>query len=317
MQTNFKQSFIISVVLVFIIASGIVALLTLPSPTFSPSTLTISSGATVSEAADTLADNDVILHPFLVSVPLRLNDSAITAGRYNFPRPISPLQISNRLAAGDFQIAQKQVVIPEGFTREDIANRILSEMNLPFSKADFMQSSKGLEGYLFPDSYQFQSDATVRQVVETMRDNFRTQINKLQPELREFPYSEDQIIKMASLVEKEAADYEMRRKVAGILWKRFDEGMPLQADAVFAYLLDKSSAELTKEDLAMESPYNLYKNTGLPPTPIANPGLDAIRATINPIRTDNLYYLTGDDGEFYFAETLEEHNENKRTYLQD
>jgi UPF0755 protein len=87
-------------------------------------------------------------------------------------------------------------------------------------------------------------------------------------------------------------------------------------DAVFAYLLGKASSELTREDLQVDSPYNLYKHVGLPPAPIANPGLAAIKATINPIQTDDLYYLTGDDGEFHFAETLDEHNENKRRYIE-
>ncbi len=315
MQFTLKQSLLVAGVSVLIGIGFLLTLLVLPAPGFSPTTITIQPGTTVSSAAERLAEKDIVLHPLLVSLPLRLQDKEVTAGAYKFSDNQHPLGIAQRLHAGDFQTKQQEVVIPEGFTRAEIADRVVAELDVDFSRSDFMQTSEGLEGYLFPDTYQFSPDASARQVVNTMRENFRTQIAKLQPQLREFPYSKKQVIAMASLIEREAADYRIRRKIAGILWTRFEQGMPLQVDAVFAFLLGKASAELTQADLAMDSPYNLYQNTGLPPTPIANPGLGSIRATINPIRTDDLYYLTGDNGQFYFAETLEEHNRNKRNYI--
>jgi UPF0755 protein len=315
MQKITQQLMVVGVVGAVVVLCAITALFFVPSPNFTASEVTIQPGSTVSQATQNLAESDVVWHRSLVGLPLRVQDKTITAGRYKFSQPQSPLVISRRLAAGDFQAAQQQVVIPEGFTREEIADRLAAELNPEFSSQEFREATSNQEGYLFPDTYRIADDMTAKQIATIMRDNFNKHIDTLQPALQQFPHSQSDIIKMASLVETEAADYQTRRRVAGVLWKRLDEGMPLQADAVFAYLLDKPSRELTQKDLNNDSPYNLYTNTGLPPTPIANPGLEAIRATINPIRTDDLYYLTGDDGSFYFAETLEEHQKNKRQFL--
>jgi UPF0755 protein len=287
---------------------------TLPAPGFSAQTINIPSGFTAKQAADRLADKGVVADSLLLRLPLRLRDQAVVAGRYKFAAPQGPLAVSRRLTNGEYGMPQASVVIPEGFDRTDIANRLADNLkNITTEK--FMQASVGSEGYLFPDTYRFDKTENSAEVVEKMRENFRAHIDDLKPQIEQFSHSQKEIIKMASLVEKEAADYRVRRKIAGVLWSRLEKGMPLQADAVFTYLLDKPSGELTQQDLQIDSPYNLYQNTDLPPTPIANPGLEAIKATIHPIRTDDLYYLTGDDGEFHFAETLKKHNENKRRYI--
>ena len=120
---------------------------------------------------------------------------------------------------------------------------------------------------------------------------------------------------MASLLEEEARQTPTRRTVAGILWKRLDLGMPLQVDATLRYLLGKSSHELTREDLEYDSPYNTYKDAGLPPGPISNPGLDAILAALRPVETAYLYFLTDSEGNIHYARTFEEHVANKAMYL--
>ena len=109
---------------------------------------------------------------------------------------------------------------------------------------------------------------------------------------------------------------EDKRIVSGILWKRINMEMPLQVDAPFAYILGKTSEELTREDLAFDSPYNTYLNTGLPPTPITNPGLESLEAALRPIETPYVFYLTDTEGTVYSAETFEEHVGNKKRYLQ-
>jgi UPF0755 protein len=122
---------------------------------------------------------------------------------------------------------------------------------------------------------------------------------------------------MASIIEEEARTEETRRTIAGILWKRLDNGWPLQVDAAFAFVNGKKkSSELTVEDLAIKSPYNTYANKGLPPTPISNPGLDAISATIRPIATKYYFYLSDDDGNMHYAVTNAEHEANKAKYLE-
>ena len=125
----------------------------------------------------------------------------------------------------------------------------------------------------------------------------------------------EEVIVLASILEREARSEESMRMVAGILLKRMEIDMPLQVDAPFEYFISKSSAFLTYSDLALESPYNTYLNTGLPPTPIANPGLKSIRAVLNPIESDYLFYLTAPGGEFHYSRTYEEHKYKKDLYL--
>ncbi|PSO45788.1 MAG: endolytic transglycosylase MltG [Parcubacteria group bacterium SW_6_46_9] len=288
----------------------------LPPPNFSPQTITVPSGQSITDTAQNLAEANLVSFGYTVEAPLQLKQATIQAGTYKFSQPETPLAIARRLQTGDFRTEQTEITIPEGSTREDIANRIGDRSDIAVTKSEFLSASEGYHGYLFPDTYRLADDVTAEEIVSVMRENFTRKVGPLKSNIDQLPYTLDQVITMASLVQREAADYQTRRRVASVLWSRFDQGKPLQVDAVFAYLLGKASSELTREDLQVDSPYNLYKNVGLPPTPIANPGLAAIKATINPIQTDDLYYLTGDDGEFHFAETLDEHNENKRRYME-
>ena len=136
-----------------------------------------------------------------------------------------------------------------------------------------------------------------------MRDNFKKKAGDV---------SKDIVI-MASLIEKEVPDSDDRKIVSGILWKRLDIGMPLQVDAVFPYLTGRR--EILSDDLKIDSPYNTYLYKGLPPGPIANPGLDAIEAARNPKSSSYFYYLSGKDGKTHFAKTFAEHLKNKEKYL--
>jgi UPF0755 protein len=120
---------------------------------------------------------------------------------------------------------------------------------------------------------------------------------------------------MASILEAEARTTETRKIISGILWKRMEIGMPLQVDAPFQYIIGKNTFQLTTNDLKFDSPYNTYKYKGLPPGPIGNPGLDAISATVNPIKTNYLYYLSDVRGNMHYAKTFAEHVINKEKYL--
>ena len=160
-----------------------------------------------------------------------------------------------------------------------------------------------MEGYLFPDTYLFLPGAETEQIIGTMRDNFKKKAGDIAQD----------IVIMASLIEKEVPASDDRRIVSGILWKRLEIGMPLQVDAVFPYITGKR--EVLLDDLKINSPYNTYLYKGLPPGPIANPGLDAIEAARNPKETPYLYYISGKDGKTHFAKTYEEHLKNKEKYL--
>jgi len=288
----------------------------LPPPFFASATIKIDRGTSITEAAKQLTDAGVVYTPELITVPFFLTGETLTAGTYQFDQSINAVDTVDRLASGDFGIAQSQVVISEGFTNEQIAARIEDELGEEnFSAQTFRELAQPHEGYLYPDTYRLHPDATAEEVIALMRENFDRQIKPLQSEISSFDQSREAVLKMASLVELEAANYEIRRRIAGVLWRRLELGMPLQVDAAFVSLLGKNTYELTRSDLKTESPYNLYTNIGLPPTPIANPGKSAIKAVVNPIKGEDLYYLSDRSGNFYFAEDLENHNQNKRDFL--
>jgi UPF0755 protein len=172
-----------------------------------------------------------------------------------------------------------------------------------------------LEGFLFPDTYRIWRDANIKDVVSKMLANFD---EKISPDLREEIHhtkrSLFEIVTMASLVEKEVADESDRKIVADILWKRLDLGIPLQVDATVNYVTGKKGSP-NASDLTTKSPYNTYQNRGLPPGPIANPGLGAILAALRPTRNPYLYYLSTPEGTTIFSRSLEEHNIAKGIYL--
>ena len=153
-------------------------------------------------------------------------------------------------------------------------------------------------------------------MLAVFEENFNVKIKSIDDAIRAFKKPLKDIVIMASILEAEARTTETRRIIAGILWKRLDIGMPLQVDAAFQYIDGKTTFQLATSDLETDSPYNTYTRKGLPPTPITNPGLDAILATITPIKTPYLYYLTDKDGKMHYAVTHEGHLANKEKYLQ-
>src|SRR5690606_13234929 len=152
-------------------------------------------------------------------------------------------------------------------------------------------------------------------LIELMQQTFNERMEEYGEDIQNSGLTMNEIVTLASIVEREAGDGDTKPLVAGVLLNRLAIDMPLQVDAVFYYILGKTSAELTKADLRMDSPFNTYINKGLPPTPIANPGLDSILAVLHPIESDYYYYLTAPDGTFHYAATHDEHTTNKARYL--
>jgi UPF0755 protein len=155
----------------------------------------------------------------------------------------------------------------------------------------------------------------VTEVIELLHNTYERKIKDLRPKIAAFGKTEKEVVAMASILEGEARQMNTRRTVAGILWRRIRIDMPLQVDTSFIYINGKTSAELTLEDLKIDSPYNTYVYRGLPPTPISNPGLASIEAAITPISTPYLYFLTDPEGVMHYATTLKEHAFNKNKYL--
>ncbi len=279
----------------------------------------LRTGQTYSGVASDLKELNYIESEFWFKVSVAVftfGKRNIIAGDYSFESRENVLTIAWRVSHGGFNTKSVKITLPEGLNSYEIAS--ILENKLPFfDKTKFINlvEAKKMEGYLFPDTYFLAPSISEEEIISLMNSNYNEKIKTLSEDIKKFGKSESDIIKMASILEGEARLYETRQVVAGILWKRISIGMALQVDSSFKYINGKTSADLTIDDLKIDSPYNSYTNRGLPPTPISNPGLVAIKASINPVKTPYLYFLTDKDGNMHYASTLEEHAANKVKYL--
>lgn len=205
-----------------------------------------------------------------------------------------------------------KITIPEGSSNKEIAT-ICREKLVNCNKERFIEKAKELEGYLFPNTYEFLGTESEDQLIAISQKEFLRKTNDLFVNMSKKEIAH--YITMASILEKEADNEKDMRVVAGILERRLTIGMPLQVDATLFFERGKTSAQLSINELQRDSLYNTYTNKGLPPTPISNPGLIALNAAINPEKSPYLFYLTGKDGKMYYAKTHEEHVKNKNLYL--
>lgn len=277
---------------------------------------TVENGESVIAIAQKFEEAQIVRSAFALRVVIEVLEAEhdVIAGDYQFKRPLSLFSIARRISTGAFGLEPTRIRIPEGATVEDIA--ILVSRELPRFDAElFLKEAAGLEGFLFPDTYFFLPNADVNVVVRAMLDNFEQHLHEIEVQLSESGHSLDDVVVMASILEKEASIFEDKRSIAGVLWKRLEIGMKLQVDAPFVYFLGKNTFDLTLNDLQVDSPYNTYRYEGLPPTAIANPGLDSLKAAVSPESHDYLFYLADHEGVTHFSETYEEHLEKKAFYL--
>lgn len=272
----------------------------------------VEESVSLSNIADSLYTQRVIRSPFLFKTWMRVTggDRTVNSGRYLFVSPLSMFEVAHKIERGDTGIRSVRVTLPEGMTVREMGEELSSKLP-DFDAQEFYILAESQEGYLFPDTYFFEDGTTPGEVVSRIRENFDERTKELSLNGKEL----DDVVVMASIIEKEASTAEDRRIVSGILWNRMREDMPLQVDAVFGYIHGVSGYTPTASDLASDSPYNTYRVRGLPPTPIANPGLDALIAASNPPSTDYYYYLTGRDGLMHYARNFEEHKRNRELYL--
>lgn len=246
-------------------------------------------------------------------------DKKIQAGSFKLSKADNLETIANKLTEGTEDV---WITTLEGWRREEIAQYLAAQDLAYFSEDEFLNLTSDLEGQLFPDTYLVPREISTEAVVKLLRDNFEKKIVLgLATELENSNRSLEDNLIMASIVEREARDYEQMRHVAGILWNRIDIGMALQVDATLQYAGGYNSQTNTwwspplATDKETPSLFNTYTNPGLPPRPISNPGLNAIKATLDALEVDDLYYLHAPDGRMYYAETLEGHNANINRYL--
>jgi len=283
----------------------------------------IPKGQAVSVIANRLEEEGLIKNSLAFRFIVKKNGLAqkIQAGSFDLSTSMSSAEIAQKLTQGTYDL---WVTIPEGWRREEIADSLAKQELESFSKEEFLQLTQGLEGRLFPDTYLVPRQISAEQLARLLQQTFEKKIIKgLEDDLSRSSYSLNEVLTMASIVERESKGYDQMRKVAGVLWKRIDIGMALQVDASLQYIKGYDSVQdswwvtPTAEDKKLSSVFNTYKYPGLPPAPIANPGFDAIKATLNSIDTGSLYYLHDRSGDIHFAQTLDGHNENIDRYLRN
>lgn len=279
----------------------------------------VMSGDTLSGTARELDARDIVRSPLLFKALATIfgGTKGVKTGDYYLPRPEGAVGMAWRLTHASYEAEDIRVTIPEGWNSREIGAFLAKKGTfVHFNEKDFLRLAAPYEGYLFPDTYLFLPSVTAEQVVDAMTGNYKKRIVTLEAEIAAFGRPIKDVVNMAAIIEEEARTEESRRTIAGILWKRLDEGMPLQVDAAFAMVNGKTaSRDLTLDDLKIASPYNTYVNKGLPPTPISNPGLAAIKATVQPIATKYYFYLTDNDGVMRYGVTHDEHVANKDRYL--
>ena len=276
----------------------------------------VDEGASAAQVAQALAAAHLVRSPELLRLYWQLlgEGGHLPAGAYRFARGQSFFTVAYRIAHGEYGIPPVRITFIEGDTVRNMAGRV-AEALPEIATSTFVSVAGPYEGYLFPDTYLFPPSATAASVVSAMRQEFASQTDPLLPEIAASGHSFTDVIIMASLIEREVRTPEARRMISGILWNRIAKGMPLQVDAVFGYIYGRNTYSPSFEDLNVDSPYNTYLHKGLPPGPIANPGLDSIEAAIHPTKTTFLYYLTGRDGQMHYAATYEGQLANQKKYL--
>ncbi|HEV3087419.1 MAG TPA: endolytic transglycosylase MltG [Candidatus Elarobacter sp.] len=287
----------------------------------------IPRGATFSQVVDALSEKHVLQHPlaFRLLARLRHVDADVKAGEYRFPAHQTSDSVLQRLVRGE-QFAV-WITIPEGWTAREIAqalgSRALGEP-AAYERA-FLRSggielggttTRNLEGYLFPSTYLVPTDDSPDQIAKILVDQFRRELPPdAHARAKALGRTVPEVVTIASLIEREGKVDQDRPLIASVIYNRLRLGMPLEVDASIEYTFPEHHDVITKRDLQIDSPYNTYRHTGLPPTPIANPGKASLDAAFRPAKTDYLYYVAKPDGHSAFAKTLQEHNANVERYL--
>ena len=286
--------------------------------------VSVKQGMSASDIGDELVKHGVITNKKTFWLKVKKSDAAdkFKSGTYAFKPNTPPEEIIAKLVAGE--TTQVKFTIPEGFGVKEIAKRLSDEGLVDedeflrkakdFAPYSYIKRDKDIryacEGFLFPDTYLLHEDPSVDGILKMMAEDMD---NRLTPKMRqraaELNLSIHELITMASLVEKEAMYAEDRPIIAQVFFKRLQIGMPLQTDTTIQYLLDAPKEDVSIKDTKIESPYNTYQIKGLPPGPVASPGMAAIEAVLYPADTDYLYFVADRQGHNHYSKTYAEHQQ--------
>ena len=312
------RKLVIVLILAALLGFGAFAYWTIGNQALNPSAqsskiFVIQKGASVREIGSSLKREGLIKDPviFFVYIKFYGRDRQIQAGDYRLSPSMRLSQVIDELNHGTLD---RWVTIPEGYRAEEIAD-VLSK-NIPSYSESWRSVLNENEGYLFPDTYLVPRDADIEMVVTIMRNNFNRKLEEAG--VAENSSNLSRTVILASLIEREAVTDEEKPLIAGVIENRLRRGMALDVDATIQYVKGKPGAwwpQITQDDYKnVDSPYNTYLNPGLPPGPIANPGIKAIKAALNP-QTHSYYFYIHAAGKIYPARTIEEHNANVQKYL--
>ncbi|MDP1722808.1 MAG: endolytic transglycosylase MltG [Candidatus Gottesmanbacteria bacterium] len=279
----------------------------------------VRRGEGVKSIAARLASDGLIRSPtgFYLLVKMMGIERSLQAGDYRLNAGMDAGAIAKEMTHGTLDV---WVTTLEGWRVEEVAAKLSKELDIP--ESEFAKVAR--EGYMFPDTYLFPKDATVGAVARLFFSTFDAKVDeKMRADVKKTGLTFDEALTLASIVEREGRTEEDRPMIAGILLNRLKADWPLQADATLQYALGYQSSgktwwkkELYDEDKTVKSPYNTYLHKGLPPGPIANPGIISIKAVIYPKTSDYWYYIHDPKGVVHYGRTLEEHNRNIAKYLQ-
>lgn len=290
--------------------------------------LKISKGLSFYSIINLLQKNEIISNSFKLKSTARLLNlrSKLKAGKYEIQGGISSYALLKQLTEG--KVAVERVRILEGIRAKQIAG--ILQQRTEIDSARFMQfvndpnfvktlgiEAKTLEGYLFPDTYNFYWGMKSEDIISMMVNEFKINFNdSLRTRAAEQGRSVVEVLTLASIIEGEAVVDSERSTVSAVYHNRLKRGMRLQADPTIQYIIEDGPRRLLKRDLEIDSPYNTYKYKGLPPGPINNPGLASIKASLYPKKVNHLYFVANGDGSHTFSRTLKEHLRAKTKFDQ-
>lgn len=296
----------------------------------------ISSGESATQVGENLAKEGLIGNSFYFKFYLWKSGvkNSIKAGEYSLSSAMNIPEIIDIVSRGKIIDKEVMVLIPEGLNSAEIEEILVGKGLIEksqfeevvagkdsglYGKYDFLQDKPlgmDLEGYLFPDTYKFYAETTAENILEKILNNFDKKVDQdMREEISRQGKTIFEVLTLASIVQKEASNADDMKIIAGIFENRLEIGQPLESDATINFVSGKKMRQPLYSDLEITSPYNTYKNAGLPPGPIDNPGLDAIRAVIWPEKSSYFYFLHASDGKAVYGKTYEEHLKNKAKYL--
>ncbi|CAH2212913.1 endolytic transglycosylase MltG [Tepidibacter aestuarii] len=329
-----KKVFIMCIFTVLIIASGLVYFNIQTGPYDSSSEkqvlVDIKKGSSLDSVSEILFEKKLIKNKLFFKITAKVNnmDTGIKAGLYKINQSYSNKEILDILNSGKVYKDLVKITIPEGFEAHQIADRISDSglvdkgkfMDLVNNPSIFSENYTflneedilSLEGYLFPDTYFFDKNYSEEDIINVMLKRFdQIYTDEYKKAQNEKNLTLNQVITLASIVEREARLDKERSIIAGVFYNRININMPLQSCATVQYILGERKSNLSFNDIKIDSPYNTYKNSGLPPGPIASPGKKSIEAALYPENVDYLYFVAKKDGSHSFSKTYNEHLKRK------